>query len=335
MSKIPRFTLILATFALGLALVVVSLGAYTRLTDAGLGCPDWPGCYGHLMVPAKAQTIQQTFPGAQLEARKAWTEMVHRYAAGTLGLCILTLFGLAWTRRAPKLTRRWPTLLVGLLIGQAALGMWTVTLKLHPLVVMGHLLGGMTICAVLWRIRLGFFKTPSEFSSGILKQFQPWAIVGLVLVFIQILLGGWVSSNYAGLACVGFPECNGLWLPHLDFKAAYNFFAPLGPNYQWGQFNTGARITIQYVHRVWAIVTAVYLFGLSGAVLRKARKPAAQTIAIFMMGIVMIQFMLGVINVTHLLPLAIAVAHNAGAVLLLLTLVTFVYYTKAPQHEVH
>ena len=320
-----KLSYLLVTLAVVLALGVIVLGAYTRLTDAGLGCPDWPGCYGHVDVPHGAKqisTAEKTFPGAAVEPVKAWTEMVHRYAAGSLGFLIFIIAGIAiWQRRLKRHPLLLPILLVGLVIFQALLGMWTVTLKLLPTVVMGHLLGGMTLLALLWwfRQRLNPINHDLRYEQSVTK-FKPWVIGALIVVFGQIILGGWTSANYAGLACVGFPGCNGMMLPHLNFSHAFNILSPIGLNYQGGLLGINARVTIQMMHRVGAIITALYVGGLSLRLLFSSYTSLKPTAALCF-GFLILQFALGVINVTQLLPLSVAVAHNAVAALLLLSVV--------------
>lgn len=308
-----------ATLAVVLAFVVVIMGAYTRLTHAGLGCPDWPGCYGHMVVPP-----QHSVSGTAIQEVKAWTEMVHRYAAGSLGLLILLLAVMSLVM--PSKHRLLPLFLLGLVIFQAALGMWTVTLKLLPLVVMGHLLGGISIFACLWWLRLSAKPQSQNLVAPQLQSMRPWAMLGLAIVFAQIALGGWVSSNYAGLACIGFPSCNGILWPHMNFSQAFNVLQPIGVNYQGGVLTSVARITIQMVHRIGAVVTVIYVASLAVAVLRRKANRDYSQLAWLMLVLLAIQFSLGVINVTKLLPLPIAVAHNGVAALLLVSLVTLNYY---------
>ncbi len=299
----------LALLATCFAFVVVVLGAYTRLTDAGLGCPDWPGCYGHIVMQEKL---------AKTEVTKAWTEMAHRYAAGSLGLIILAFAFLAVKAKSKKEVFPFllPLILCGLVVFQAMLGMWTVTLKLLPVVVMGHLLGGFSILACLWWMRLRL--TQSRPANPVLTRKYQWAIfLGLAILVLQIALGGWVSSNYAGLACVGFPGCNGSLVPTLDFQRGFNLFSPVGANYQGGVLESPARMTIQFVHRIGAIVTACYITALSLFFVFKGPR-TIRSIAFLVLTLVLTQFSLGVLNVVKLLPLDIAVAHNAVAALLLL-----------------
>lgn len=309
----------LAYFAVFLAVMVVFLGAYTRLTDAGLGCPDWPGCYGHWRVEANA-----------IAPAKAWAEMIHRYAAGTLGLLILGLglFGIV-RRRDPDQSVLIPLLLIVLVIFQAALGRWTVTLQLLPVVVMGHLLGGLTILALLWILALKSGRHFSLPNLGEDKKFRFWALLGLIIVFLQISLGGWTSTNYAALVCPDFPYCHGQWFPLHELHKAFNVFMPPGRDYDGGILDTPARISIQVVHRIGAIVTAVYLFGLGLWGLCAARQGIIKAIMVFIWMALVLQISLGILNVVLMLPLSIALMHNIGAAVLLLSIVTLNYVLYA------
>ncbi|MBI5447606.1 MAG: COX15/CtaA family protein [Gammaproteobacteria bacterium] len=305
-----------------LAFVVVMLGAYTRLKDGGLGCPDWPGCYGHVAVPSVQQLTLEDNAAAKiqpLESPKAWAEMVHRYFAGSLSLAITVLLGIAIYHRK-KLGKAFilPCLLFGLLIFQAVLGMWTVTWLLYPLVVMSHLVGGISIMTLLWVYGL--------YCSGALRiqvgqSYRVWAMLGLIIVVVQIILGGWTSSNYAALACPDFPYCNGKLIPLLNFKEAFLVPLQFGPNYQGGLLTAMGRETIQFMHRAWAFLTLFYLLGLIIS-LFFSRNKTLISMAVLVLGILLLQFALGVLNVVWQLPLVIAVAHNGVAALLLLAMAT-------------
>ncbi len=314
----------LALFATGFALVVVILGAYTRLSDAGLGCPDWPGCYGQLGVPGDTHEIQAAnaqYPQRPVEGHKAWKEMVHRYFAGTLGLLIVALLLVAFkNRRYPRQPLLLPALLVGLVVFQALLGMWTVTLQLKPVVVMGHLLGGFATLSVLWWLAVRGDAYNAEPGSTL----RPWAIAGMVLVIAQIALGGWTSSNYAALACPDFPQCQASWWPSMDFKEAFVLWRGLGINYEFGVLEHPARTAIHVVHRLGAVVIALYV-GALALYLLFGRGPVQQRrMGFVLLGVLGLQVTLGISNVVFHLPLPVAVAHNAVAALLLLTLVTLI-----------
>lgn len=312
-----------------LALMVVMLGAYTRLTNAGLGCPDWPGCYGHFVLPSAEQArslAQQNYPAQPIEARKAWTEMIHRYAAGSLAVLILLIaVDASWRRlKQQPAPFKLSILLLGLVLFQAALGMWTVTMKLLPIVVMSHLLGGILIFSCLCRLNL----VCNQVVQFNLTRWRQWVMLGFVIVILQIALGGWVSSNYAGIACIGFPQCNGQWLPPLHWSKGFNLLLPVGANYQGGLLDNDIRMTIQYVHRIGAVITALYCLGLALLLLNSTSQTTVRRLTLGLLSLVMIQFMLGVINVTHLLPLWAAVLHNGVAALLAATLLMILYLTQ-------
>lgn len=305
------------TFALSLC--VIALGAYTRLTEAGLGCPDWPGCYGFAGVP-KSETQQALaatrFPDAPLEADKAWNEMLHRYVAGTLGLMILALNVMAWRR--PSRPKGLPALLLATVIFQALLGMWTVTMDLMPVVVMGHLLGGFTTASLLFLLwlRLGTTSSPPSSvraSSGL----QAFALFGLLVVIGQIALGGWTAANYAAVVCTQLPLCEVDWRQSFD-TSAFDLIQPEHETYQYGVLDYPQRVTIHVTHRIGAMVTAFVLLSLA-CLLWQQR--ALRGVAGVMMVVLVGQIVLGITNVVASLPLSVAVAHNVTAVLLLLSLV--------------
>lgn len=305
----------LAGIAFLLALVVVSLGAWVRLSDAGLGCPDWPGCYGKLVgVPEHAHEVSaaEAAFGQRVEAGKAWKEMIHRYAAGTLGLFIAGLAVLGWRQRA---TRR-PTLelaLLAVVLLQATLGMLTVTQLLKPVIVTSHLLGGMTTLALLAAIvqRDGrAFRPATDNNIGL----QAHAIAALVTVVIQIALGGWVSSNYAAAICPDFPACQGSFSPALDFHHAFTLDRELGITASGALLPVSALTAIHWTHRLFAGVVLL-VAGSLGLRLLAHRHSRGSGLAL--LGALGLQIGLGIANVLLQLPLPLAVAHNTGAALLL------------------
>lgn len=322
----PGFTL--AALATVLALVVVLLGAYTRLTHAGLGCPDWPGCYGFIGVPqtdAQLAHAERHFPEAPVEAQKGWNEMVHRYFAGTLGLVILGLAVHALVRRGRDgQPLRLPLVLLGVVITQAAFGMWTVTLKLWPQVVTAHLLGGFTTLALLFllSLRLSGALPALDLPAGLRRL----AAAALALVIGQIALGGWVSSNYAAVACVDLPTCHGQWWPAMDFANGFHLTQHIGPNYLGGQLDSDARTAIHMTHRLGALVVTLTLLALAW----RLRGEGLGRLAGLLLGVLALQVGLGISNVLFHLPLPVAVAHNGGGALLLLTLVLVNYRVRAP-----
>lgn len=315
--------------ALVLTLGVVSLGAYVRLSDAGLGCPDWPGCYGKLTPHHAADAINAELaerPEGPVSHGKAWKEMVHRYAAGTLGLLVLGIAVSGWRGRrdtagGPGL----PMLLVGLIVFQALLGMWTVTQLLKPLVVTAHLLGGMATLSLLLWLWLRERGQASHVYFARVDHLRVSAAVGLVLVIAQIALGGWVSSNYAALACTDFPLCQGAWMPPMDFEHGFTLHRALGETASGELLSMAALTAIHWVHRVMALIVALYMGWL---VLRLSRTPGYAGMGMAIGGLLALQVALGIGNVLLSLPLAVAVAHNTGAALLLVSLVWLNYRVR-------
>lgn len=312
----------LVLVATALAFCVVVVGAYVRLSDAGLGCPDWPGCYGQLSVPQTAMALQhaeQAFPDKPLQTHKAWKEMVHRYLAGTLGLLILAIFITAWRNHGKdKISLTLPAFLLALVMFQALLGMWTVTLLLKPVIVSAHLLGGMTTLALLaWLThqRWGKPLAPSGDNNSIQS---PWARLGLVVIAVQIFLGGWTSSNYAALACAGFPQCQDAWLPDMDFAHAFHLVRQLGETADGTPLSLSALTAIHWSHRLGALLTLLYLGWLAASLMRHR---AMASWGWLLAGLLLLQITIGIGNVLLGLPLPLAVAHNAGAALLLISLV--------------
>lgn len=323
----------LAVIATMLACIVVALGAFTRLSNAGLGCPDWPGCYGHLTWPttnAHVEAAEQLFPESPVEHDKTWPEMVHRHFAGVLGLFILALTIYAWRPGATNILKQTRGHTLGLLllvIVQAAFGMWTVTLKLWPQIVTAHLLGGFTTLSLLWLLvqrygRFGWAFGVNE--RGTLDMAKIFTIVALILVIVQIALGGWTSSNYAALACTDFPTCQGRLWPEAEFTQAFNFAQTIGPNYLGGLLEGEARTAIHMAHRIGALLVTIAILVVSCALFR-INAPGPRSIAVGLLVVLICQIALGISNVLASLPLPIAVAHNAVGALLLLTLITLVH----------
>lgn len=300
-----------------LALCVVVLGAWVRLTDAGLGCPDWPGCYGSLIVPNAQDNSAAAYPERPLEAGKAWREMIHRYLATTLGLVIVLAAGLAWlNRREPGQPVTLPLALLGVVIFQGLLGMWTVTLLLKPVIVMAHLLGGLTTLGLLFWLLLEHRRRPE---SRLLREASLPALVGLVVLTCQIALGGWTSSNYAALACPDLPTCQGQWWPETaDFAEGFVLWRGLGIDYEGGVLEAPARVAIHFTHRLGAIVTFLLLGLLGLGAARRATTPIRQSAGWFVLAALSAQVLIGLGVVWFGLPLSLATAHNGVAALLLL-----------------
>ena len=309
----------LAGFGVIFALLVVSVGAYTRLADAGLGCPDWPGCYGFLTVPDEAteiSTAEARYPEAPVEFAKAWWEMGHRYIAGALLLWVASILFVAYRAREEEDTPlKLAAVLMFVILWQAAFGAWTVTLKLWPQVVTGHLIGGFTTLSLMWLL----FLRQGGLSDMVSALPRPnWlAKIAFVAVVVQIILGGWVSSNYAALACYDFPSCDGTYTPNIDLQQGFNIFQSVGPNYLGGLMTNEARMAIHWVHRIGAIVVLLVVGGL---VIQTVKQTAV--IGYALLAVLVTQITLGILNVVWVLPLLNATAHNTFGALLLLVLVT-------------
>lgn len=318
----------LGLFATLLALVVVLLGAYTRLTHAGLGCPDWPGCYGFISVPqteAQLAHAELHYPDSPVVEHKGRNEMVHRYFAGGLALAIMMLGVQAWHRRhIVDQPVGLPLLLLGVVLAQAAFGMWTVTLKLWPQVVTAHLLGGITTLSLLFllTVRLSGVFAPIPKIPSRLRRL---AAVGFALVVLQIALGGWVSANYAAMACADLPTCQGQWWPDADFANGFHLTQHIGPNYLGGKLDSEARTAIHLTHRIGALLVTCSLLALAWQLHRAGLKGMA-TLLMLALGV---QIALGLSNVAFHLPITVAVAHNAGGAALMLTM-TLINYRVRP-----
>ncbi|CAL95911.1 COX15/CtaA family protein [Azoarcus olearius] len=300
--------------ALCLTALVVVFGAYVRLADAGLGCPDWPGCYGRLTPHHAAEDIGAAHaadPHGPVSPAKAWKEMVHRYLAGGLGLLIVAIAVLAWRlRRLPEVAAGAAIGLVGVVVIQALLGKWTVTLLLKPAIVTSHLLGGVTLLGLLSWVSLRAWGA-ARASRGYGPILRLCARVGLALLAVQIALGGWTSTNYAALACPDFPGCHGSAWPEADYANAFHLRRELGMTADGELLPLAALTAIHWAHRVGAAVAGGFLLLLAGLLLR--RDAVAGRV---LMAAVLMQLALGVANVLLAVPLPLAAAHNAGAALL-------------------
>lgn len=321
----PRWYLSLAVLAAVLALGVIVLGAYVRLSQAGLGCPDWPGCYGHISVPESHAAIARAdarYLSRPVQAARAWKEMIHRYFAGSLAVLILILAVAAWWRwrraRGPVVL---PSLALLTVIFQALLGMWTVTLLLFPPVVMGHLLGGYLTFALLILLVLqsGGWLRCADGAGSLLHWL---AGMTLAILVCQIALGGWVSSNYAGIACPDFPTCQAQWWPPMDFHDAFAWHG-LGPDYQGGILSDPARVAIHVTHRLGALLTFVMVIVTGLCFMIRGRRPALKCLGGLAMLLVIFQVAIGISMVHFALPLALTDSHTAVAALLLATVVAW------------
>lgn len=307
-----------------LAFCVVTLGALTRLLDAGLGCPDWPGCYGQLTPPS--ETLDSMSAG--IDSGKAWMEMIHRYAAGLLGLLILCLTVMIESRKdCAAGTKILSRILLLWVVAQALFGMWTVTLRLQPQVVTVHLLGGMLLLVMLWCL---YKQLSPDKPVEVSHRLYRFSAVMLVLLSVQIALGGWTSSQYAGLACPDFPTCQGQWLPTLQLDRAFDITRFIDTDHSGGLLALDARVTIQLVHRLFAMLLTLGMTSL--CLILWTCRPLRRT-ACWLLGLTAIQVSLGIANAVLLLPLPLALAHNTGAALLLLCLVNLFIRLQPPGKE--
>jgi len=303
------------------SLLVIALGAYTRLVHAGLGCPDWPLCYGHAWAPSSASEISKAnlkFPDIPVNLTKTWPEMTHRYLASSLGLLCIFIVALGWAikRRGQTFPIKHSFFLLAFVILQGLFGMWTVTLKLWPQVVTLHLLGGFTTFCLLLLLYLRGFGSVT-LSIGIKKSLKTGAMAALVCVFIQVALGGWITSNYAALACTQLPWCSVSDISSNDIYTGFNFLQEIGPNYLGGQLDGGARVAIHLAHRMGAVAVMVSIVVLLALLLKYRIYNAVALVG----AVTIVQISLGIFNVYFHLPLYNAVAHNLMGAILLGTLV--------------
>jgi cytochrome c oxidase assembly protein subunit 15 len=320
----------LAVFGVLLVFCVVMLGAWTRLRDAGLGCPDWPTCYGMLTVPTHSDDVERAnalFPNQPVEAMKAWPETIHRYFASTLGTVIVVLAAIAlWGRREPGMPVRHAVFLFFLVCLQGAFGAWTVTMKLFPPVVTTHLLLGFTTMTFLLLLALRAGNAFVPLGDGGSARLLPLVYAAIVVLALQIFLGGWTASNYAAAICTGLPICQGGWQGQLDFQDAFQPFGHDVPTYQYApQLGAAAKLTIHVMHRLGAMLTTAVVLTLVGLLWQRAGQPRYRRFALALLVVLAIQVTLGVSNIVFQLPLAVAVAHNAVAALLLQVLVALAF----------
>lgn len=326
-----------AWFAVAWTLFVVLLGAWVRLHDAGLGCPDWPGCFGQVTWPKEAHEItaaEQQFPGVTVETHKASKEMIHRYPAGIILILSLFLTWAAFRRRKqdPEQPLKLPMAITLLVIVQALFGMWTVTFKLMPIVVTTHLLGGFATLTLLFILARRMRPKPAPVPrAGV--AVRRVTLLALLLLISQIFLGGWTSTNYAALACSEFPTCQGELWPHMDGSDAFTLFREIGVDYEGGILDFDARVAIHMVHRVGALVVSIWFVAL-GLMLLWSGLTRYGLLILAGLGL---QLTLGIMNVLYSLPLHVAVAHNGGAALLLLITVATLMrvWHSGRTHESH
>lgn len=392
MSVKDRVIYRLALFAVIAAFIVIALGAFTRLVDAGLGCPDWPTCYGHVLWPntdVQIDAANSAFAETPVEIHKTWPEQVHRLFASSLGLLSLVIFFFSFKASQSRYKKPMLAIVAGFIIAlvikiaakatwtygaqaqhdmfdigvglfvllqfaligflafkdkakgdllflsaftvgfvvlQGLFGMWTVTLKVWPQVVTLHLLGGFSVVSLFFLLALRVSNFTWQFPAQALHkihQLRKWAVLGMLVLFIQIALGGWTTSNYAAVACPDLPTCQGQMWPETDFAKGFNITQEIGPNYLGGQMENSARVAIHLSHRIGAIVTTLVLLLLLAKLL--AIGPQTQRLGLITAGVLLLQVALGLSNILFHFPLTVAVLHNGVGALLLLCLVALNY----------
>lgn len=306
-----------------LTLDLIMFGAFVRLTDSGLGCPDWPGCYGKLSPIGASEHIAEAYaamPHGAVSFPKAWIEMIHRYVGSLLGLMIIGIVFMAWRHR--KVLGNSPRLAIVTLIAvcvQGAFGAWTVTHQLMPIIVTTHLLGGMGLLALMTWLAAREKAHPAVTAQS--SAYLPWMGLGLVLLFIQIALGGWVSTNYAALACMDFPTCHGEWMPPMDFQNGFSLIRGLGELPSGEVISQQALTAIHWVHRNFAFVVFAFV-GTLAWILR--RDQGLRGPATLLLALLVAQLFTGLTTIFFEWPLLIAVLHNGGAAGMVLVSVTLI-----------
>lgn len=310
--------------------IVVALGAWTRLVDAGLGCPDWPGCYGSITVPLSERAIaraSELYPEQPLVAAKAWPEMIHRHFAKAIGLlCVIMAVLALRARREPEMPLKHAVFLLALVCLQGAFGAWTVTMKLFPPVVTGHLLLGFTTFTTLFLLALRLSPFLRASGQAAMRGLMPLVLLSLVVVIMQIALGGWTASNYAATMCTALPVCEGGWTQVLDWQEAFTIHTYAGTTYEFApHLDAAAKVTIHVAHRIGAWITLGVVGLLALLLWWRAGSERYRRFALMLGGVLLLQVLLGISNVVFHLPLAVAVAHNFVALLLVQVLVALVY----------
>jgi cytochrome c oxidase assembly protein subunit 15 len=338
MNTLLKFLLVLALLIIT---IVIPLGAFTRLSDAGLGCPDWPGCYGYLdfrKAMEHVDTINTEEPGSLREAHKTWPEMVHRYFASKLGLLILLIMlGTFWLKfKKDTHFSAWgnlPIFLFVLVCFQGALGMWTVTMKLYPPTVVAHLYGGFLTFSLLVLLSLRVFNLVAPPDSK-LSNLKGLTLVALIVLLIQIGLGGWMSANYAAMVCTELPVCEGEWVNKLNFGEAFSAPYHHTLDYEFGLLSNDARVTIHVLHRIFALIASLLLLSVIISVFRSSATAASKKVAGLLLFLLVVQIGLGLSNVVFHLPLAVATAHNGVGALLMAALIYFFSLVKRSENKI-
>ncbi len=322
----------LAMFGMVLALIVVILGAWVRLTDAGLGCPDWPTCYGHMTPDAASKIpgqVESYSPGWVFNSGKAWREMIHRYAATGLGLVIVLITALALNyRRERPLSPFTAISLLVIVLLQGALGAFTVWWLVKPIIVLLHLIGGLTTLSLLTWIWFDLRRTtklvlPKLGLTNIksLHSARHAALLAIIVIAFQIMLGGWTSANYAAIACPDLPTCQNQWWPlDMNFREGFILWRGLDTNYTGGVLENSARVAIHFTHRLGAVIATIVVLIAALLSIRAAPTALVRNASYLVISALSLQLLIGVLMVLNAFPLTLATGHNAGAALLLITI---------------
>lgn len=304
--------------------IVIPLGAFTRLSDAGLGCPDWPVCYGYIDFRdsmAHVKQVNEAEPGSLREAHKTWPEMVHRYFASSLGLFILAIAIAAFIRRnKPDHWGKLPYLLFILVCFQGLLGMWTVTMRLYPPTVVGHLFGGFFTFTLLCLLALRVFGWEQKSPEASLARYRYLALTAFFVLLLQIGLGGWMSANYAALVCTELPICEPGWMQKISFLEAFSAPYDASVDYEFGILSHEARTTIHILHRLFAMIASILILAVLALVWREAKSQHTRHLLIAILALLIVQVGLGLSNIIFVLPIAVATAHNGVAAVLMAAL---------------
>ena len=318
-----------------LTLLVISLGAWVRLTDSGLGCPDWPGCYGIFGTPDTDAEIAQAkalYPDAKIDIGKVWREMLHRYLAGILGIYIIaaSYFSLKYSKGRSAAV---PMFLILLIFIQSMMGMLTITELVKPTIVTTHLLLGMITASLIFWNGLRFQPVNFEFKNYDIKLVTITLLCTLALI-IQIILGGWTSTNYASLACTDFPRCLGQWWPeNMQFENAFRINDLPNINYEGGFLDYNSKVTVHFIHRLGALLVTILFSILFIYIFYIQKNEIFKKIGIIILVFFLVQILLGISNIVHSLPLSIAVLHTVNAAILLMSMSTLLFYSTDTTHR--
>ncbi|MEO5669141.1 MAG: COX15/CtaA family protein [Ramlibacter sp.] len=325
----------LTLLTLFLTFDLVLFGAFTRLTDSGLGCPDWPGCYGNASpsgAHAEISGAQAAMPSGPVTHGKAWIEMIHRYLATGVGVLVLTLAAATWLqrKRGAAVSTWWPLATLGWVCVQGAFGALTVTMKLFPAIVTLHLLGGMVLLALLCRQAVAYEHAQGARSRAVISpRAFAWLSAAYALLWLQVALGGWVSTNYAVLACSDFPTCQGSWWPAMDARQGFELWRELGRTSDGGHISFAALTAIHFAHRLLAVVVIVVL----GAAAWHLRGGPINRSAAWIAGLAAWQLATGLSNVVLGWPLVAAVSHTGGAAALVIAMTWAICEVRATARQ--